>query len=379
MQANVVTLALISFSLCILRSSASDAPTEKVGWAGFAFRGKASKVASQYPLSSRFVKDIQDHLREQIATLSPENFVLETDALLDWRKGEEISLACVMDFEQEILAPIYDVATEKLFYILGAMFSGEAMLLDYPRSKVIGSTPFTCYITNAFPVKSEKQLERMVKRLLMHPDAGFIAEFIKAARSMHPKRKTGAAILVRPVELSDSARSKLGIDSSETNDRWAIFFANRIGAILAQVHQAAIMPSVKDAATEKIRLRFADTSELELRLDEPAYVMIPKVEGIARYQDPKQSNEVRDVVIYGAKGVIQVLNGSPGAGKSWIEKWVGTWGREFVRGKQFTEAEPFYYRSIIEGALLETVERKLLEKSNSSRNAFEEMIRKCRI
>jgi hypothetical protein len=363
---------------------------EKVAWAGFAFRGQAATLAAQFPVASHLEKDAQELLRERMASLKPGHFQLQRDSLQDWRKGDSISLACVLESEQAV-AQRFSAGGNNEAFQCAILLTGQAMFIDYRQSKVIQSVPIGVRLLFALDHRptAEEWRQRTSQALWGATNgiatdptangANFLGEFLSAVESIPLRRKAGLSLLVRPMTFCPKALQALDAQEDPAQKKWALYFAHRIASALAHMHQVSVTPCVADATTEKIRLRFADASELQLDPQRAAYQVEMSVDGIARYPDPRQSSEVRDVIIYGAKGRFSVSavgqNSPPGI----AEKWQGTYGHEFVKGKQVADAEPYFYRTIIENALIGVVEKQLADKKSGSRKEFERIQGQCRL
>jgi len=302
-----------------------------------------------------------------------------------------LSLACVLESEQMVAQRSYALAFKKEMYYCATFFTGQAMFIDYRRSKIIQSVPLGInrrFLLDHAPTAEE--LAQMARQALLGGNAGpqaeesdrksdFAQEFFEAAQKAPLRRKAGGAILVKPVALCPSAVRVLGAGEAESERKLSLYFAHRTASAMASMHQVSVVPCVADGATEKVRLRFADSSDIALSVERAAYEVGISVEGIARYQDPKHDQDVQDVIRYGAKGAFEIRGVLAEARPLVSETWRNGYAHPFLKGKAVADAEPYFYRTVIENALIEVVEKQLTAKHSKSSKEFEQIQSQCRL
>jgi hypothetical protein len=365
-------LAIIAIVSSVASPHALAQPTE-VALAGFAYSGDAQSIATRFPYSVRYEKQLKSksdsinaRIRKDVGGVKIEHVTIVPQ--LDSLRGRDQAIATALVLTSETVSVEEFGNLRKLFVLL----RGQAMFFDFKSMTVVRSYPISfAYIDVLDRKPTEDEILEKVRFVFEGAGGkpGLISRFsANLARVSFPKT-VPRFLQVSKVSISSDARSFLPAyvnSSSAVSEAW---FADIVSEAISTRAGVPIIPYAKGYAVGNVMsMRIADGDVFNLTLPKPDYEITADLTNFKKVKFGESGAGVS--FVYGAFANIKIEE--PLSGKSFLSSPLKNGETKVVPSTQsFVDDFPAYYDAInhLFVKLAETIDGKNTAQSDWIKSA----------
>ncbi len=289
----------------------------KAYFAGFALSGDFQQSKMNFPVTSLILEEknkgisiIDDAIQQKIKLVKNSNFDLVTDSYGDYKKGDGIALAAVLDSE--------DVSQELIDgkYKIVLTIRGQLIAFNFKEMKVVGSYPVTAEYIDAAPKKQNNdELKQSLKKLYIESKKSFIGELADRLQNIVINAGDTSNLQIKNVKFSNDIKASLIKDGQSDRDLMTVL-ARNFEKYLSINQNVSVLPFTKDQSVGgRLSARFSNGDVFNLKLPDSDFNIDMEIKKLIKAR--VNGNNVEDV--YGYVAIVNYKVVQPTASKIYFD------------------------------------------------------------
>jgi len=259
-----------------------------VSLAGFSYSGDYQSIASRFPYTQRFAKQmaaqntsIDKLIGQTLNTTKINNFTVQQGELAQL-KGRDQAIAVSLVMTNETVSYERFGRAYKLFMNL----RGQALFFDFKSMTVLRSYPITvAYLDVLAAPPSDEELDDRVNKLFLGDGqkAGLVQRFANQLAAATLPENVPRFLQVNKVTISPEARNELPEALKNTPNTAETWLADQLSEMIASRTGTPVLPFAKGYAIgNSMAMRFADGTVFNLKIPEADYAFSVDLTGFKR-------------------------------------------------------------------------------------------------
>lgn len=294
----VVALLLASSAISSVAADFVAAP--KLFYGGFAFAGRASELARNYPIATKLASSKGE---EAAFTQAELRDLFIRNASLFHNVSFSLDLARPHDTPQVLALALTNekILRENLgdFQKLVIQLGFELLVLNFDTMEVVSSQPICIELIDAGQnERSDDDVSLLMSKMVKGPNSQLSKAIVSKIKNVRLGAKNQATLQIRNVTIGEKSLPFLPEAYRQAIGTYSQAVAQQFGSLLTSQAGLAMLPYAKDGLNSKMALRFSDASILDFAIPPPTFAIDLDVRGFKKVLS--KSTDAESLWLYGA-------------------------------------------------------------------------------
>lgn len=288
-------------------------------FAGFAISGENKSSEANFPSTIKLMKEnnplsnisiLDEKAQEAIKRVRNPNLKINTDSLGDYKKGDGLSAAVVIDSE-DVSQELIDGKTK-----IVVTLRGQIVAFNFKEMKIVGSYPLTAELIDAAdgPISSD-QIDNAVRRLYIGESTSFINELVNRFNKISINDNYTRGIQIKDVSIDDIYVDQLK-NKNQTKKDIQVFIARNFEKYLSINQNVSILPFIKEQSIGgRLSARFSNGDVFNLEIPSPDYTVSLQLKKLIKAR--VGGSAVEDV--FGYASILNIKSEQPEMAKIYVD------------------------------------------------------------